>query len=169
MKIRAARLSDLPAIMEIIGEAKQNLKAQGVNQWQRGYPNADVIKRDIDSGTCYVVEEGAQVAASFAVSFDGEPDYDRIYNGNWRRQGRFAVVHRVAVRTAWRGHGLASVALHHAEQISRARDIDYLRIDTHRDNLPMRRVLGKNNFSLCGLIDLADGSSRIVFDKICQG
>ncbi len=29
MKIRAARLSDLPVIMKIISEAKQNLKEQG--------------------------------------------------------------------------------------------------------------------------------------------
>lgn len=105
----------------------------------------------------------------FAVSFDGDADYDKIYNGSWRREGRFAVVHRVAVGAAWRGRGLASAALRHAEKLSLARNIDYLKIDTHRDNLPMRRVLGKNNFTLCGLIDIADGSSRIVFDKICRG
>ena len=131
MKIRAAGLSDLPAIMEIINEARRNLKEQGINQWQRSYPNAGVIERDIVAGNCYVAEEEGQVAASFAVSFDGDADYDKIYNGSWRREGRFAVV--------------------------------------HRDNLPMRRVLGKNNFTLCGLIDIADGSSRIVFDKICRG
>lgn len=168
MKIRAARLSDLPAIMEIIGEAKQNLKEQGVNQWQRNYPNISVIERDIVSGSCYVAEEEGQVAASFAVSFDGDADYDKIYNGSWRQKGRFAVVHRVAVGAAWRGRGLASAALHHAEKLSLARNIGYLKIDTHRDNLPMRRVLGKNDFALCGQIDIADGSSRIVFDKICR-
>lgn len=42
MKIRAAGLSDLPAIMEIINEARRNLKEQGINQWQRSYPNAGV-------------------------------------------------------------------------------------------------------------------------------
>ena len=150
MKIRAAGLSDLPAIMEIINEARRNLKEQGINQWQRSYPNAGVIERDIVAGNCYVAEEEGQVAASFAVSFDGDADYDKIYNGSWRR-------------------GLASAALRHAEKLSLARNIDYLKIDTHRDNLPMRRVLGKNNFTLCGLIDIADGSSRIVFDKICRG
>ena len=160
MKIRAAGLSDLPAIMEIINEARRNLKEQGINQWQRSYPNAGVIERDIVAGNCYVAEEEGQVAASFAVSFDGDADYDKIYNGSWRREGRFAVVHRVAVGAAWRGRGLASAALRHAEKLSLARNIDYL---------PMRRVLGKNNFTLCGLIDIADGSSRIVFDKICRG
>ena len=96
MKIRAAGLSDLPAIMEIINEARRNLKEQGINQWQRSYPNAGVIERDIVAGNCYVAEEEGQVAASFAVSFDGDADYDKIYNGSWRREGRFAVVHRSA-------------------------------------------------------------------------
>ncbi len=68
MKIRAAGLSDLPAIMEIINEARRNLKEQGINQWQRSYPNAGVIERDIVDGNCYVAEEEGQVAASFAVS-----------------------------------------------------------------------------------------------------
>ena len=81
MKIRAAGLSDLPAIMEIINEARRNLKEQGINQWQRSYPNAGVIERDIVAGNCYVAEEEGQVAASFAVSFDGDADYDKIYNG----------------------------------------------------------------------------------------
>ena len=79
MKIRAAGLSDLPAIMEIINEARRNLKEQGINQWQRSYPNAGVIERDIVAGNCYVAEEEGQVAASFAVSFDGDADYDKIY------------------------------------------------------------------------------------------
>ena len=108
MKIRAAGLSDLPAIMEIINEARRNLKEQGINQWQRSYPNAGVIERDIVAGNCYVAEEEGQVAASFAVSFDGDADYDKIYNGSWRREGRFAVVHRVAVGAAWRGRRFAS-------------------------------------------------------------
>ena len=41
-----------------------------------------------------------------------------------------------------------------------------LRIDTHRNNLPMQHVLGKLGFETCGIIHLADGDERIAFE-IC--
>lgn len=167
MKIRQAKMQDVKSIMQIISDAKQNLKEQGVNQWQRNYPNLQVIENDVLSGSCYVLEEDGEIAASFAVTFDGDADYEHIYNGSWRGQGDFAVVHRVAVSKNHRGKGLASKALQYAEKLSQARNINYLKIDTHQDNIPMQKVLSKNSFALCGLIDIADGTSRIVFDKIC--
>ena len=166
MEIRVAKIEDLESIMQIISEAKQNLKEQGVNQWQRNYPNHNVIELDIKNKNCYVLEENGQVAASFSITFDGDEDYERIYNGSWSSQADFAVVHRVAVGKNYQRRGFASKVLQYAEELSRSRNINYLKIDTHQDNIPMRRVLIKNCFCLCGLIDIADGSSRIVYDKI---
>ena len=35
-------------------EAKEALKEQGIDQWQNGYPNADVIRNDILNNDSYV-------------------------------------------------------------------------------------------------------------------
>ena len=40
-----------------------------------------------------------------------------------------------------------------------------LRIDTHRDNYVMQRLLEKNGFVRCGLIDLREGGERIAYQK----
>ena len=39
-----------------------------------------------------------------------------------------------------------------------------LRIDTHRNNLPMQHVLEKNEFQRCGIIYLANGDERIAYE-----
>ena len=39
-----------------------------------------------------------------------------------------------------------------------------LRIDTHKDNRPMQAVIRKFGFQECGVIYVADGSSRLAFD-----
>lgn len=41
-----------------------------------------------------------------------------------------------------------------------------LRADTHRDNLPMQRVLEKAGFSLRGVIYVEDGSERLAYELI---
>ena len=40
----------------------------------------------------------------------------------------------------------------------------HLRIDTHKDNIPMQKALEKNGFGRCGMIYTDDGSQRIAYD-----
>jgi hypothetical protein len=40
-----------------------------------------------------------------------------------------------------------------------------VKIDTHRDNIPMQRALEKKGFSYCGIIHIANGDERIAYQK----
>ena len=52
-----------------------------------------------------------------------------------------------------------------AEESARKNNAASIRVDTHRDNLPMQRMLQKNGFIYCGIIYLADGKERFAFEK----
>ena len=43
--------------MQVMEDAKKCLAAAGSDQWQNGYPNADIIIEDIISGQAYVALE----------------------------------------------------------------------------------------------------------------
>ena len=43
-----------------------------------------------------------------------------------------------------------------------------LRIDTHRDNIPMQKLLEKNGFVQCGIIHLSNGDERIAYEKVVK-
>ena len=43
--------------------------------------------------------------------------------------------------------------------------ISNIRIDTHKDNIPMQKMLEKNGFLQCGTIRLSDGSPRLAYQK----
>jgi hypothetical protein len=45
-------------------------------------------------------------------------------------------------------------------------DSGNIRIDTHRDNVPMLSLLDKSGFERCGIIYLKNGDERIAFQKI---
>jgi RimJ/RimL family protein N-acetyltransferase len=56
--------------------------------------------------------------------------------------------------------------LGHVADRARAMNRRSLRIDTHRGNVVMRRMLEKNGFRFCGVIYLENGDERVAYEKI---
>ena len=50
MEFRKSTKSDVIKIMEIVKQAQEYFKSQGIDQWQNGYPNEEVINNDIENG-----------------------------------------------------------------------------------------------------------------------
>ena len=84
IKIRKTNISDLDSIMPVFDEARATIAALGIDQWQNGYPERDIIINDIDRSQSYLVELGGEIIATFALILDGEPDYDHIFDGEWQ-------------------------------------------------------------------------------------
>lgn len=166
MKFRKSVNEDINDIMQIIDEAKEYLRKQGIDQWQNGYPNADVIKNDILNNDSYVFIKNNEIVATSAVSFDGEKTYDKIYDGNWISNDKFAVIHRIAISNKHKGTGIASEIIKMIEDICLDKNIHSIKVDTHEFNIPMQKLLKKNDFKYCGVIYLEDKSKRVAFEKI---
>lgn len=166
MEFRKSRKSDIKEIINIIEEAQSYFKANGIDQWQNGYPNEESIMNDIESDESYVLLKDDKVIATAYLSFSGESDYDVIYDGKWISQGDYAVVHRVAVSSNIKGHGVAGELFKYIEKICLENNIKHIKIDTHRQNQSMQRFLSKNGFEYCGAIYLEDDSERIAFEKV---
>lgn len=94
-----------------------------------------------------------------------EPNYARIL-GAWRNDEAYLTLHRVAADPAV--HGLARAMFAFAEKRAREQGIYNLRIDTHKMNQGMQRVIRKAGFVHCGVIHLADGAPREAFQKIVK-
>ena len=166
--IRKSRLADIPNIMEIFDEARASIKALDIDQWQNGYPHSEVVAHDIDLGYSRAVELHGEIVATFAVIDDGEPTYDRIYNGDWLTgdSESYIAIHRVAILISCRGQGIAGKIIEYAADTARGLSKGSIRIDTHRGNVVMRKMLEKNGFSHCGTIYLADGDERVAYERL---
>lgn len=168
MHIRRTEPEDISAIMEIIAEAQEDFRARGIDQWQNGYPNAEIIRRDAESGDSYVlVDEGGTTVATAMITFAPDPNYSVVHGGGWlRSEGTYATIHRIAVRYALRGRGIAAEIVRQAERMCRRNSAGSIRIDTHRQNTAMQRLADKCGFAFCGIIHLADGAERLAYEKI---
>lgn len=165
---RPARGEDLPAILAVIEQAKAYLKSRGVDQWQNGYPNAEVIGADIARGRSYVLEWQGRVAGTVAVLPAPEKNYAAIYDGAWRGGEEYAVIHRIAVDGSLKGKGAAGEMLRRIEALCRGQRLGGIRVDTHERNASMRRLLQKTGFFHCGRILLEDGSARVAYEKLLE-
>lgn len=152
-------------MLAIIDQAKAFLASQRVDQWQDGYPNEAVVRGDIRSRNAYVLADGDDVRAVATVVFTGEPTYARIYQGAWTTPEPYACVHRIAVRSDLRGTGAAEALMCGVDTLVREKGVPSIRIDTHRGNLPMQRMLQKCGYALCGVIYLESGAERVALEK----
>lgn len=90
------------------GRCKKCLADAGSDQWQNGYPNADIIIDDIISGQAYVALEEGELLAYAAVTKSPEVAYEDIYEGNWQAgESEYLVFHRIAVAADVQGQGVA--------------------------------------------------------------
>ena len=163
IELRAAALEELGEAMGIINGAKRHLKEQGIDQWQTGYPDEACIRRDIVSGKGFMVVDGNEVLGYLCVDYDGEPAYEGL-NGEWKADGKYVVVHRMAFAENARGKGLSSRVFALVEEMSRERGVHAFRVDTDADNRKMLHVLEKCGFMRRGTI-LFDNSEKVAFDK----
>lgn len=158
--------ADVDNIMVVIKQAQDYFKEQGINQWQNNYPNSDTINNDIVNGHSYVLLKDDNIVATVAVSFDGESTYNNIYEGKWITNDKYAVIHRIAVDNTYKGLGLSSEIIKKVEELCVINNVHSIKVDTHRENLSMQKLLKKNMFEYCGIIYLLDGNERIAFEKI---
>jgi len=178
MEIRKTTNNDLEAVMEIYAYARAYMRENGnPMQWGDVHPPQSAIEEDIRTGRSYVITDDDRIIAVFYFNVEEEPTYNKI-EGAWLNNDPYGVVHRIAkaprptnehvqnqrhtATQSMGGSSVGAIALNWC--IAQHPNI---RIDTHKDNTAMLRLMDKLGFTRCGTIWLDDlGDERIAFQKV---
>ena len=155
--IRQAKVVDLERIIEIIDDAKDRFKQNGIDQWQNGYPNKTSILNDIEKACAYVYLVDDIIQGYFYMAIEDDPYYTTIKDGQWLNANPYAVVHRFVVNQKQQRKGYAKDMMASCFDIICKQDIYDIRVDTHDDNKPMNQFLLSLGFVYCGEVKVADG------------
>ena len=156
---RPALPEDLPQILDIYENARAFMRQSGnPNQWRSHHPAVEILKDDIQKGQLYLCMEGDDIAAVFCYFQGIDPTYLRIDDGQWLNDDPYGVIHRIAST----GKFPRMVEVCTEWCLDRCPS---LKIDTHRDNAPMRSALDRCGFTYCGVIVIDDGSERVAYQK----
>lgn len=148
----------------IIDMGRRFQKEQGFTQWTEDYPTLDTVREDIRADKGYSLLTDGKIAGYMCIDFDGEPAYQNI-EGAWRLEGPYAVVHRMAFHSAFRGMGLAEASFRLIEELCQQKGVSIIRVDTDFPNKRMQHILTKNGFVNCGTV-VFQGSAKLAYDKI---
>ncbi len=157
--IRLAKTGDMERIEEIFAAARAFMRKCGnPTQWPESYPSRENIQSDIDAGACRVMYDESGVYAVFSLFPGEEPTYARVYEGAWPDDKPYGTIHRIASDGTRRG--VLREAVRYCQAL-----VNVIRADTHKNNLPMQRVLEKEGFRRCGIIhlDKAEDYERVAY------
>ncbi|MDO1605747.1 GNAT family N-acetyltransferase [Lactobacillus sp. YT155] len=169
--VRKAEEKDLDRIVEIIDSAKVTLKKRGVDQWQDGYPDHDILRQDLKDGITYLLIFNNEIVGTAALNQGIDENYQVIEDGEWMPESNdvYTVIHRIAVDANYAGNNLADTFIHHLITISLMLGYNDVRIDTHFENLAMQHVIEKNGFDKRGVIRMfADRQPRYAYQMILK-
>lgn len=159
MKIRLATPEDIPEMKKVFDIARVFQLDNGIIQWAEGYPSKELILEDIKLSAAYAAfNTEEELIGVLSVFTDPDPTYFEI-DGEWLNDEPYATVHRIASNGKVKGVGqelLKWVQESHSN----------IRIDTHKDNQPMKHVLEKLDFQYTGVITLDNGEFRDAYHYI---
>lgn len=156
MKFLSAEVEDLYEIDSIILDAKKKLKEAGSTQWQSGKPNVETITNDIDLRQGYVIKDNSVVIAYVSVWMHDDPNYNLIFDGSWESNAPYVCLHSFMVDSKYSGKGIGRMLLSECIELAHLNSYTSLRVDTHRDNVPMIHLLESVGFQYRGVVFVDD-------------
>ncbi len=142
--IRKAELGDIDIITEIIKLCSQDMIANGIFQWNDGYPNANILADDIKKDDLFVVEENQMVVGCIVISKEKDAVYKKV---EWLSPDSVHFyIHRLAIHPKNQGKGYAQKLMAFAEKKAINEGIASIRLDTFSQNQRNQRFYEQRGY-----------------------
>lgn len=143
LQFRPAMPEDLDALAQMYGAAIEEMRRQGIDQWDERYPDRQILAEDIDAGEMTLGFLDGALACAYVMNRECDPEYA---DGAWAHPGAdFRVLHRLCVDPALQGRGIARQAVGHMEARAHEQGVNCVRLDVFSENpcaLHLYRRLG---------------------------
>ena len=148
-------MDDIPYVMNITNQAKNLLKKNGSLQWQQGYPNEDAFTEDIKNNSLYGIYEDNKLNAFGAFVYGKDLNYVEI-DGKWDipANDKDMAIHRVAVGENNHGKKFGLKMLKYGIEYAKKLGCLTVKVDTHKNNIPMQKSILKSGFTYRGVIKI---------------
>ena len=154
--IHKVSINDIPKVMTITNSAKSLLKKNGSLQWQQGYPNEETFTNDIKNGNLYGIYEDNELMGYGAYIFGKDLNYVEIEGGKWEipANDKDMAIHRVAVDENCHGKKYGVKILQYGINYAKKYGCLTVKVDTHKNNIPMQKCISKAGFVYRGIIKI---------------
>jgi GNAT superfamily N-acetyltransferase len=131
--IRLAEKLELPHIMKLFSHCTAHMIAQGIDQWDEHYPNAEVVEQSIVSGSMYAYFKDDLICGVITLHSSQPTEYETI---QWQsgQDAECLVVYRLGVDPGLQGLGIATKLMGFAEWYAGNHSLSSIRLDCYSKN-----------------------------------
>lgn len=123
---------------------------KGFYQWDKTYPNMEIILSDIEKGWLFGGFENDFLISLIAITEDEPEEY---HNLNWSSKAPYKIIHRLCVDTKHLRKGYAKEMMKFTENYCSNNQIHSIRLDTYTPNSGARKFYAKLGYSKIGEIN----------------
>ena len=167
MIIRKAHEGDLQNIMKMYKSCIEGMIKNDIDQWDKSYPNTEIIALDLKAATYYVVESKGEIIGGINI----DQNQDKTYLGiNWEdKSASFLVVHRLAVKEEWWNKKIGKDLMLFTEKLVKKMRLKSIRLDTYSGNPKAIEFYKKLGYTELGAINLKPNKNEYYcFEKIIK-
>ncbi|MBA4494028.1 GNAT family N-acetyltransferase [Paenactinomyces guangxiensis] len=128
MKFVQAKINQTEEVIQLYREVVKLMNRNNIYQWSEDYPRPEDLKKDIEKGDMYLLEDQGKIAAAVVLNEQYDAEYEDI---PWEdRTGRFLVVHRLCVNPDFQGQGISKILMEKIEALAQELGYTSIRLDT---------------------------------------
>ena len=141
--------------------------ANGIDQWDESYPNAEVIMEDLIAQTYFLAIENNIIIAGINIDQNQDDTYLTL---DWKdKKNQFLVVHRLAVKVEFWNDGIGKSLMLFTENLVLEKGLNSIRLDTYSGNPKAMEFYRRLGYSELGTIDLKPNKDKYhCFEKIIK-
>jgi ribosomal protein S18 acetylase RimI-like enzyme len=162
--IRKIRKKELPQAIQLFREVVADMQNRGIDQWDEVYPGLADINDDLKKDCGFGYFEGNKLVGYVALNDEYDPEYE---TGNWQyTEGRPLYFHRLAVRPAFQGQGVAGSLIRFAENHALEAGYAAIRLDAFPPNTAAVAMYEKRGYSRAGYVTFRKGRFVLLEKKV---
>ena len=167
MKILKAKKTDLDCIMKMYRSCIKGMIDLNIDQWDKTYPNKNIISEDITNKTYYVAKINNHIVGGMNLDSKQDPAYLKI---NWKdKEDKFLSVHRLAVSEENWSKKIGKKLMIFAENEVVRKNLKSIRLDTYITNIRALNFYSKLGYQKLGKIYLKENKNEyLCFEKIIK-
>ena len=166
IELRLAKKEEAELCLSFIEDAKAFQREQGIIQWTEDYPNIETVLRDIEKSRGYMICSESEPFGYVCVDFGGEKSYDRV-DGQWKANGKYGVIHRLAFGKNSRGKGATKEVFPLIKELCKNEDAASIRVDTGSENKLVQHIFEREGFEQTGTLTWP-GQLNYVYEYIIK-
>ena len=164
LKFELAQKEHLDCIVSMFTNAINEMKRNGIDQWDSIYPDRKVIENDIEKKQLFVGTYESIITSAYVINQECDEQY---LNGRWKYpNSRYYVVHRLCVNPIFQNTGIGMKTMIHIENELKNIGIDTIRLDAFTLNPYALKMYKRLGYSTVGIANWRKGKFYLMEKRI---